>query len=74
MLGMATAELVMKCNASIREQSALPAQHRCSSAFMEDLVMRKCITLFKALNDAAVTDVIRDFSVPSLKQLSLFMH
>lgn len=74
MLGMATAELVMKCNASIREHSKLPAQHSCSSAFMEDLVIRKCITLFKALNDTAIADVIRDFSVPLLKQMSFSMY
>lgn len=67
MLRMAAAELVMKCNASIREHSKLPAQHSCSC--VEDLVIRKCITLFKALND-----VIRDFSVPLLKQMSSSMY
>lgn len=73
MLGMATAELVMKCNASIRQHSKLPAQHSCSSAFMEGLVIRKGITLFKALNDAAIADAIRGFNVPLLKQMSFFM-
>lgn len=71
--GMATAELVMKCNANVREHSKLPAQHSCSSAVMEDLVIRKCITLCKALSDAAVTAVIKDFSVHLLKQ-TFFMQ
>lgn len=73
MPGMATAELVMKCIASVREHSKLPAQHSCSSAVMEDLVIRKCITLCKALSDAAVTAVIKDFSVHLFKQ-TLFMQ
>lgn len=73
MLGMATAELVMKCNASVREHSKLPAQHSCSCAFMADPVIRKRITLFKALNDTAIADVIRDFTGPLLKQMSFSM-
>ncbi len=71
MLWTATAELVMKCNASIREHSKLPAQHSCSSAFIKDLVIRKCITLFKALNETAIADVI---SIPLLKQILFHMH
>lgn len=71
---MATAELVMKCNASIRQHSKLPAPHSCSSAFMDDLVIRKGITIFKALHDTAIPDVIRDFNAPLLKQTSFFMH
>lgn len=74
MLGMATAELVMKCNASSRKHSKLPAQHSCSSGFMEHSVIRKPITLFKELNDTAIADVIRDFCVPLLKQMSFSIY
>lgn len=56
MPGMATAELVMKCNVSVREHSKLPVQHSCSPAFMEDLVIRKCIIPFEA-------DSFRDISL-----------
>lgn len=71
---MATAELVMKGNASIRQHSKLSAQHSCSSAFMEGLVIRKGITLFKALNDTAIADAISDVNVPLLKQMSFCMY
>lgn len=71
-LWLAAAELVMKCNASIRHHSELPAQHSCSSAFMQDPVIRKGTALFKALNAAAAAAAaIADFIVPLLKQMSL---
>lgn len=68
MPGMATAELVMKCNVSVREHSKLPVQHSCSPAFMEDLAIGKCIIPFKALNADAIRSLrLNDYSPYVLK-------
>lgn len=72
MLRMATAKLIMKCNASVREHSKLPVQHSCISAFMEDL--RKCITLFKAWENTAIADAIRNYIVPLLGHIMFSIH